>query len=45
MIFEALDYIDVMGDVTSFMNALQVNVRKRVRKGPGGSMIPKDSCR
>lgn len=29
--FEALDYIDVMGDVTSFQGALQLNV-KRIRK-------------
>ena len=39
--FEALDYIDVMGDVTSFMNALQVNV-KRVRKAREGEYDPKD---
>ena len=39
--FEALDYIDVMGDVTSFMNALQVNVQ-RVRKAREGEYDPKD---
>lgn len=39
--FETLDYIDVMGDVTSFMNALQVNV-KRVRKAREGEYDPKD---
>lgn len=39
--FEALDYIDVMGDVTSFMNALQVNV-KRVRKAREGEYDSKD---
>ena len=39
--FEALDYIDVCGDVTSFMNALQVNV-KRVRKAREGEYDPKD---
>lgn len=39
--FEALDYIDVIGDVTSFMNALQVNV-KRVRKAREGEYDPKD---
>ena len=39
--FEALDYIDVMGDVTSFMNALQVNV-KRVRRAREGEYDPKD---
>ena len=29
--FDALDYIDVMGDVTSFAGAMQLNI-KRVRK-------------
>ena len=33
--FEALDYIDVVGDVTSFQGALQLNV-KRVRKAQEG---------
>ena len=39
--FEALDYIDVVGDVTSFQGALQLNV-KRVRKVQEGEYDPKD---
>lgn len=39
--FEALDYIDVMGDVTSFQGALQLNV-KRVRKVKEGDYDPSD---
>ena len=39
--FEALDYIDVMGDITSFQGALQLNV-KRVRKAHEGEYEPKD---
>lgn len=39
--FEALDYIDVMGDVTSFQGALQLNV-KRVRKVREGEYNPAD---
>lgn len=39
--FEALDYIDVVGDVTSFQGALQLNV-KRVRKVQEGEYEPKD---
>lgn len=39
--FEALDYIGVMGDVTSFQGALQLNV-KRVRKVGPGEYDPKD---
>lgn len=39
--FEALDYVDVMGDVTSFQGALQLNV-KRVRKVQEGEYDPKD---
>ena len=39
--FEALDYVDVMGDVTSFQSALQLNV-KRVRKVQEGEYDPKD---
>lgn len=39
--FEALDYIDVVGDVTSFQGALQLNV-KRVRKAQEGEYDPKD---
>ncbi|GFI45305.1 3'-5' exoribonuclease YhaM [Lachnospiraceae bacterium] len=37
--FEALDYIEVYGDVTSFQGALQVNV-KRVRKCQEGEFEP-----
>lgn len=39
--FEALNYIDVVGDVTSFQGALQLNV-KRVRKAKEGEYEPKD---
>lgn len=39
--FEALDYIDVVGDITSFQGALQLNV-KRVRKVREGEFDPKD---
>lgn len=39
--FETMDYIDVMGDVTSFMGALQVNI-KRTRKAREGEYEPKD---
>lgn len=39
--FETLDYIDVMGDVTSFQGALQLNV-KRVRKVKEGDYDPSD---
>lgn len=39
--FDALDYIDVMGDVTSFQGALQLNV-KRVRKVREGEYNPAD---
>ena len=39
--FEALDYIDVVGDVTSFQGALQLNV-KRVRKAQEGEYDPAD---
>lgn len=39
--FEALDYVDVVGDVTSFQGALQLNV-KRVRKVQEGEYDPKD---
>ncbi len=39
--FEALDYIDVMGDVTSFQGSLQLNV-KRIRKVRQGEYDPKD---
>lgn len=39
--FEALDYIEVYGDITSFQNALQVNV-KRIRKCQEGEYDPAD---
>lgn len=39
--FDALDYICVMGDVTSFQGSLQLNV-KRVRKAHEGEYEPKD---
>lgn len=39
--FETLDYISVVGDVTSFQGALQLNV-KRVRKVGPGEYDPKD---
>ncbi|MCI8484982.1 MAG: HD domain-containing protein [Lachnospiraceae bacterium] len=39
--FEALDYIDVVGDVTSFQGALQLNV-KRIRKVREGEYDPKE---
>lgn len=39
--FDALDYIDVMGDVTSFAGAMQVNI-KRVRKAGEGEYDPSD---
>lgn len=39
--FEAFDYVDVVGDVTSFQGALQLNV-KRVRKVQEGEYDPKD---
>ena len=42
--FEALDYIEVYGDVTSFQGALQVNV-KRVRKCQEGEFEPANYCR
>ena len=39
--FEALDYVDVMAEVTSFQGALQLNV-KRVRKVREGEYNPAD---
>ena len=39
--FDALDYIDVMGDVTSFAGAMQINI-KRVRKAGEGEYNPAD---
>ena len=42
--FDSLDYIAVMGDITSFQGNLQLNV-KRVRKVQEGSMIQKITFR
>lgn len=39
--FDVLDYIDVVGDVTTFAGALQVNI-KRVRKTREGEYDPAD---
>lgn len=39
--FDALDYIDVLGDVTSFQGSLQLNV-KRIRKVREGEYNPAD---
>lgn len=39
--FEAMDYIGIVGDLTSFQGALQLNV-KRVRKARPGEYDPKD---
>ncbi len=39
--FDSLDYIAVMGDITSFQGALQLNV-KRVRRASEGEYDPKD---
>lgn len=39
--FESLDYIELMGDVTSFAGALQLNI-KRVRKAGEGEYEPAD---
>ncbi|MCI5900913.1 MAG: HD domain-containing protein [Blautia sp.] len=39
--FDTLDYIDVVGDVTSFAGALQLNI-KRVRKASEGEYDPAD---
>ncbi|MCI9022381.1 MAG: HD domain-containing protein [Eubacterium sp.] len=39
--FEKLDYLNVVGDVTSFQGALQLNV-KRVRKAQPGEYDPKE---
>lgn len=39
--FDALDYIDVMGDVTSFAGAMQLNI-KRVRKASEDEYDPAD---
>lgn len=39
--FDVLDYIEVMGDVTSFNGAMQLNI-KRVRKASEGEYDPAD---
>ncbi|MGN0342649.1 MAG: 3'-5' exoribonuclease YhaM family protein [Roseburia sp.] len=39
--FDKLDYINVVGDITSFQGTLQLNV-KRVRKASEGEYDPKD---
>ena len=39
--FEAMDYVDVTGEVTSFQGALQLNI-KRVRKAESGEYEPTD---
>jgi 3'-5' exoribonuclease len=39
--FDALDYIEVMGDVTSFAGAMQLNI-KRVRRAAEGEYDPAD---
>lgn len=39
--FDSLDYINVMGDITSYQGALQLNI-KRVRKAQPGEYDPKD---
>ena len=42
--FDMLDYIDVVGDVTSFQGALQVSI-KRVRKQEKANISKKIICR
>lgn len=39
--FEALDYVSVTGDVTSYQGTLQLNI-KRLRKASEGEYAPKD---
>ncbi len=39
--FEKLDYLNVVGDVTSFQGALQLNI-KRIRKAKPGEYDPKE---
>ena len=39
--FDALDYIEVVGDVTTFAGAMQLNI-KRVRKAHEGEYNPAD---
>lgn len=40
--FEALDYVDIMGDVSSFNGALQVSIKKCPRKAEEGEYNPAD---
>lgn len=42
--FAALDYVDVVGDVTNFQGALQLNI-KRVRRARMGNIPPRITCR
>ncbi len=39
--FDALDYVSIMGDVTSFQGTLQLNI-KRLRRASEGEYDPKD---
>ncbi|MCI7814639.1 MAG: HD domain-containing protein [Robinsoniella sp.] len=39
--FDAMDYVDIVGEVTSFQGALQLNI-KRVRRVKEGEYDPKD---
>lgn len=39
--FEAMDYVDVVGDVSNFQGALQLSI-KRVRRAQEGEFDPKD---
>ena len=39
--FDSLDYINIMGDITSFQGSLQLSI-KRVRKATDGEYEPKD---
>lgn len=39
--FDALDYIEIMGDVSCFAGALQISI-KRVRKAQEGEFVPSD---
>ena len=42
--FEALDYVDIMGDVSSFNGALQVSI-KNARKAEEANIIRRTICR
>ena len=33
--FDALDYIEIMGDVTSFAGAMQLNIKRARKAGEG----------